>query len=30
MIGSNKKYVDPSEVLKNIVDDQGQVLPIGE
>lgn len=30
MIGTNKKYVDPTEVLKSICDDFGNHLPIGD
>ncbi|CAD8082901.1 unnamed protein product [Paramecium primaurelia] len=30
MIGSDKKYVDPSDVVKSICDDFGNVLPIGD
>ncbi|CAD8115843.1 unnamed protein product [Paramecium sonneborni] len=30
MIGSDKKYVDPSEVVKSICDEFGNVLPIGD
>jgi len=30
MIGSDKKYVDPTEVVKSICDDFGNVLPIGD
>ncbi|CAD8199682.1 unnamed protein product [Paramecium octaurelia] len=30
MIGSDKKYVDPSDVIKSICDDFGNVLPIGD
>ncbi|CAD8166466.1 unnamed protein product [Paramecium pentaurelia] len=30
MIGSDLKYVDPSEVVKSICDDFGNVLPIGD
>lgn len=30
MIGSNKKYLEPYEVLKSICDDLGNILPIGD
>ncbi|CAD8083486.1 unnamed protein product [Paramecium primaurelia] len=30
MIGSDQKYADPSEVVKSICDDFGNVLPIGD
>jgi ubiquitin carboxyl-terminal hydrolase 25/28 len=30
MIGSNKKYVDPTDVVKAICDDFGNHLPIGD
>jgi ubiquitin carboxyl-terminal hydrolase 25/28 len=30
MIGSDRKYVDPSIVLKSICDDFGNALPIGD
>lgn len=30
MIASDKKYIDPSEVLKSICDDFGNTLPIGD
>jgi ubiquitin carboxyl-terminal hydrolase 25/28 len=30
MIGSDKKYVDPTEVVKSISDDFGNLLPIGD
>lgn len=30
MIGSDKKYVDPSDVVKSICDEFGNVLPIGD
>lgn len=30
MIGSDKKYVDPSEVVKRICDEFGNVFPIGD
>ncbi len=30
MIGSDRKYVDPTPVLTSIVDDYGNELPIGD
>ena len=30
MILSNKKYVDPSLVIRNIVDEQGEPIRIGD
>ena len=30
MIGSDKKYVDPTNVVKSICDDFGNHLPIGD
>ena len=30
MIASDRKYVDPTEVVQGIVDDFGQPLPIGD
>ena len=30
MIGSDRKYVDPTAVLTSIVDDYGNQLPIGD
>lgn len=30
MIGSDKKYVDPTSVIKNIVDENGNHIPIGD
>jgi ubiquitin carboxyl-terminal hydrolase 25/28 len=30
MIGSDKKYLDPHEVIKSICDDLGNCLPIGD
>lgn len=29
MIGTNKKFVDPSDVLRSICDDFGNILPLG-
>jgi ubiquitin carboxyl-terminal hydrolase 25/28 len=30
LIGSDKKYIDPTEVVKSICDDFGNHLPIGD
>jgi hypothetical protein len=30
MIASKRKYIDPSEVIRNITDDYGNYLQIGE
>lgn len=30
MIGSDRKYIDPTPVLTSIVDDYGNELPIGD
>lgn len=30
MIGSDRKYIDPTAVLTSIVDDYGNELPIGD
>ncbi len=30
MISSNKKFIDPSDVIKNITDDYGVFLTIGD
>ena len=30
LIGSHKKYIDPTEVVKSICDDFGNHLPIGD
>lgn len=30
MIASDKKYIDPTEVVKSICDDFGNLLPIGD
>lgn len=30
MIGSDRKYVDPTPVLTSVVDDYGNELPIGD